>query len=73
MAFAELAKTIDSAFDRREELGPASKGAVREAVEQRSIFSIAAQPALPSGPAMAAGASTNGSKRQCCCRFVLTI
>ena len=34
MAFAELAKTIDSAFDRREELGPASKGPVREAVEQ---------------------------------------
>jgi 2,3,4,5-tetrahydropyridine-2,6-dicarboxylate N-succinyltransferase len=34
MAFAELAKTIDSAFDRREELGPTSKGAVREAVEQ---------------------------------------
>jgi 2,3,4,5-tetrahydropyridine-2-carboxylate N-succinyltransferase len=34
MAFAELAKTIDSAFDRRDELGPASKGAVRDAVEQ---------------------------------------
>src|SRR5690242_21654775 len=34
MAFAELAKTIDSAFDRREELGPASKGAIREAVEE---------------------------------------
>jgi 2,3,4,5-tetrahydropyridine-2-carboxylate N-succinyltransferase len=34
MSSAELAKTIDSAFDRREELGPATKGAVREAVEQ---------------------------------------
>jgi len=34
MAFAELAKTINSAFERRDELGPASKGAVREAVEQ---------------------------------------
>jgi 2,3,4,5-tetrahydropyridine-2-carboxylate N-succinyltransferase len=34
MAFAELAKTIDSAFERRDELGPASKGAVREAIEQ---------------------------------------
>jgi len=34
MAVAELAKTIDSAFDRREELGPASKGPVRDAVEQ---------------------------------------
>jgi 2,3,4,5-tetrahydropyridine-2,6-dicarboxylate N-succinyltransferase len=34
MAFAELAKTIDSAFELRDELGPASKGAVREAIEQ---------------------------------------
>jgi 2,3,4,5-tetrahydropyridine-2,6-dicarboxylate N-succinyltransferase len=34
MSSADLAKTIDSAFDRREELGPATKGAVREAVEQ---------------------------------------
>jgi 2,3,4,5-tetrahydropyridine-2-carboxylate N-succinyltransferase len=34
MSSAELAKTIDSAFDRREELGPATKGAIREAVEQ---------------------------------------
>jgi len=34
MNVAELAKTIDSAFDRREELSPASKGAVREAVEE---------------------------------------
>jgi 2,3,4,5-tetrahydropyridine-2-carboxylate N-succinyltransferase len=34
MSFAELAKTIDSAFDRREELGPTTKGAIREAVEQ---------------------------------------
>ena len=30
---AELAQTIDSAFDRRDELGPATKGFVREAVE----------------------------------------
>jgi len=34
MPSAELAKTIDSAFDRRDELGPSSTGAVREAVEQ---------------------------------------
>ena len=32
--WAELAKTIDAAFERREEIGPATKGAVREAVEQ---------------------------------------
>jgi len=34
MAFAELAKTINSAFERRDELGPASRGAVRKAIEQ---------------------------------------
>src|SRR5690242_1160537 len=34
MSSAELAKTIDSAFDRREAVGPATQGAVREAVEQ---------------------------------------
>src|ERR1700689_3103419 len=28
-----LAATIDAAFERREEIGPATKGAVREAVE----------------------------------------
>jgi 2,3,4,5-tetrahydropyridine-2,6-dicarboxylate N-succinyltransferase len=31
---AELARTIDAAFERRNELGPTTKGAVREAVEQ---------------------------------------
>jgi 2,3,4,5-tetrahydropyridine-2-carboxylate N-succinyltransferase len=34
MAFAELAKIIDTAFDRRDELGPTSKGPVREAVKE---------------------------------------
>jgi 2,3,4,5-tetrahydropyridine-2-carboxylate N-succinyltransferase len=34
MSSADLAKTIDSAFDSREDVGPATKGAVREAVEQ---------------------------------------
>ena len=34
MSSAELAQTIDSAFDRRAELGLATKGFVREAVEQ---------------------------------------
>jgi 2,3,4,5-tetrahydropyridine-2,6-dicarboxylate N-succinyltransferase len=34
MASAELAKTIDSAFERRDELGPATQGAIREAVTQ---------------------------------------
>jgi len=34
MSSAELAKTIDSAFDGRDQLGPATKGEIREAVEQ---------------------------------------
>ena len=29
-----LAETIDAAFERREEIGPAAKGAVREAVDE---------------------------------------
>jgi 2,3,4,5-tetrahydropyridine-2-carboxylate N-succinyltransferase len=33
MSSAELEKTIDAAFERRDEIGPATKGAVREAVE----------------------------------------
>jgi 2,3,4,5-tetrahydropyridine-2-carboxylate N-succinyltransferase len=33
MSAAELAKTIDDAFERREEITPATTGAVREAVE----------------------------------------
>ncbi len=34
MSSADLQKTIDAAFERRDEIGPATKGAVREAVEQ---------------------------------------
>jgi 2,3,4,5-tetrahydropyridine-2-carboxylate N-succinyltransferase len=33
MSHADLAKTIDGAFDQRDGIGPATKGAVREAVE----------------------------------------
>jgi 2,3,4,5-tetrahydropyridine-2,6-dicarboxylate N-succinyltransferase len=33
-ATEELAKTIDAAFERRDEIGPSTKGAVREAVDQ---------------------------------------
>ena len=33
MSSAELARTIDSAFERRDELAPSSKGVIREAVE----------------------------------------
>jgi 2,3,4,5-tetrahydropyridine-2,6-dicarboxylate N-succinyltransferase len=34
MSAAELEKTIDAAFERREEIGPTTKGAVRESVDQ---------------------------------------
>ena len=33
MSHAELAKTIDEAFERRESISPATKGSVRAAVE----------------------------------------
>ena len=33
MADADLAKTIDDAFEKRNDVGPATKGPVREAVE----------------------------------------
>src|SRR5262245_55077884 len=33
MSHAELAKTIDDAFEKRDGIGPTTKGAVREAVE----------------------------------------
>ena len=34
MSHAELAKTIDEAFERREQIGPTTKGPVREAAEE---------------------------------------
>ena len=33
---SRLEKTIDDAFEQRDEIGPATKGAVRDAVEQRA-------------------------------------
>ena len=33
MSHAELAKTIDDAFEKRDGISPATKGAVRDAVE----------------------------------------
>ena len=56
MSSAELAKTIDSAFDRREEVGPATKGAVRKAVEQ-------ALELLDRGDARVAERASDGSWR----------
>jgi 2,3,4,5-tetrahydropyridine-2-carboxylate N-succinyltransferase len=63
MSNAELAKTIDHAFETRDGIGPATKGAVREAVE-------AALDLLDRGQARVAERGANGhwSRRRCCCR-----
>jgi len=54
MSHADLANTIDAAFERREEIGAATKGAVREAVEQ-------ALDLLDRGAARVAQREANGS------------
>jgi 2,3,4,5-tetrahydropyridine-2-carboxylate N-succinyltransferase len=56
MPHAELAKTIDDAFERRDEIGPATKGAARDAVE-------AALELLDTGRARVAEKSGNGDWR----------
>ena len=56
MSHAELAKTIDDAFERRDEIGPATKGAVREAVDT-------ALDLLDTGQARVAEKSGNGAWR----------
>jgi 2,3,4,5-tetrahydropyridine-2,6-dicarboxylate N-succinyltransferase len=53
MSHAELAKIIDDAFERRNGIGPSTKGAVREAVE-------AALELLDSGKTRVAERGTNG-------------
>jgi 2,3,4,5-tetrahydropyridine-2-carboxylate N-succinyltransferase len=54
MSHAELAKTIDDAFEKRDGIGPSTKGAVREAVE-------AALELLDRGTARVAERGANGS------------
>jgi 2,3,4,5-tetrahydropyridine-2,6-dicarboxylate N-succinyltransferase len=56
MSHAELAKIIDDAFERRDGIGPATKGAVREAVD-------AALDLLDAGSARVAEKSADGSWR----------
>ena len=70
---AELAQTIDEAFDQREHIGPATKDPVREAVE-------AALDLLDRGAARVAEREGNGHwrvnqwlKKQCCSRSASTI
>jgi 2,3,4,5-tetrahydropyridine-2,6-dicarboxylate N-succinyltransferase len=54
MSHAELAKTIDDAFEKRDGIGPSTKGAVREAVE-------AALDLLDRGTARVAERGANGA------------
>jgi 2,3,4,5-tetrahydropyridine-2,6-dicarboxylate N-succinyltransferase len=54
MSHAELAKTIDDAFEKRDGIGPSTKGAVREAVE-------AALELLDRGAARVAERRANGT------------
>ena len=54
MSHAELAKTIDDAFEQRDGIGPSTKGAVREAVE-------AALDLLDRGEARVAERGANGA------------
>jgi 2,3,4,5-tetrahydropyridine-2-carboxylate N-succinyltransferase len=54
MSHAELAKTIDDAFEKRDGIGPSTKGAVREAVE-------AALELLDRGAARVAERGANGT------------
>ncbi len=56
MSHADLAKTIDDAFDKRDGIGPATKGAVREAVE--AVLEL-----LDRGAARVAERSVDGSWR----------
>ncbi len=56
MSHAELAKTIDDAFEKRDGIGPATKGAVRDAVE-------AALDLLDRGIARVAEKGANGDWR----------
>src|SRR5258706_5385486 len=56
MSHAELAKTIDDAFERRDAIGPATTGAVRQAVET-------ALDLLDRGEARVAERSSDGSWR----------
>ena len=60
MAHADLAKTIDDAFEARAAISFGTAGAVREAVETRSTCSTAARRASPRSRPTAAGRSTSG-------------
>ena len=63
-----LAKTIDAAFEQRDTIGPSTKGAVREAVEQALDLLDRGEARVAEKAADGAGTSISGSKKRCCCR-----
>ena len=72
MSHAELAKTIDDAFEQRDGIAPSTKGPVREAVEAAlDLLDRGAARVAERGP-NGTGGSTNGSRRRCCCRSAST-
>ena len=69
MSHAELAKTIDDAFEKRDGISPSTKGPVRDAVETAlDLLDRGAGRASPSRATTVTGRSINGSRRRCCCR-----
>jgi hypothetical protein len=60
LARTDLAKTIDAAFERREEISPATTARFARRSGTRSTFSIAAPPASRKRRPTAPGASING-------------
>ena len=68
MSHAELAKTIDDAFEKRDSIGPGTKGAVRDSVETALDLLDPGVTRVAERGANANGRSTSGSRRRCCCR-----
>ena len=69
---SDLAKTIDDAFEKRNDVSPATKGAVREAVETALDLLDSGEARVAEKQRTATGRSTSGSRRRCCCRSAST-
>ena len=69
---ANLAATIDAAWEARDTLGPQSRGAYREAVEEALDALDAGRMRVAEKKPGPAGRSSNGSRRRCCCRSAST-
>ena len=69
---SDLAKTIDDAFEKRDDVSPTTKGAVREAVEAALDLLDSGEARVAEKQATATGRSTSGSRRRCCSRSAST-